>query len=91
MIVEKKSQGFYVRVDQYDALSGWVSVKGTSHRNWKVRLAPEIELWLKRNTSWCRIRDEFMHDDYPCYFSFTFLYEREADKFIDYMRKEWPR
>ena len=76
-------------VGQFDLCDGWHTIKGTSHRNWEITLAPDIRLWAEVRGA--TIREDFMHDDYPCYFHFTFTSEFDAEKFIEYLKEKWPR
>ena len=82
----------YVEIERYGLRSSsWYRVSGTSHRNWIVTLHPDVELWLAEHDPTATAKPDFMHDDYKCYFNFTFANEEIAHDFARYMFDEWDK
>lgn len=87
--VKERDGRFFVRVENYTLRNGWVHVEGPSHRSWVVTVDQVILDWLAANGPATRIIDEFLHDDYPCYFTFWFEDKQLADNFASYLNTEW--
>lgn len=90
-VKRNKNSTWRVTVGAHDLRNDWYSRVGNSHRDWVITLNPFIERWVNELDPRAIITEDFMHDDYPCYFHFTFEAEENAMAFVDYLKTEWAR
>ncbi len=78
-------------VERHDLRHGWYIQNGGSHRSWVITLAPEIQEWLNDHAPDTIVREDFMHDDYMCFFHFVFTTDIAAEIFAGYLKDNWAK
>lgn len=90
--VQYTSAGLYrVSVERYDLRNDWYEVVGENHRTWVISCSPIILAWLHENVDIfdMKIIEDFIHDDYLCFYHFVFTKKQDAELFLTYLKQEW--